>query len=92
MKNKTKNPLYVVKGDDVEAANGIFDLLLKKLNIDGFIESVIDPLMEVLNFLFQMLLEQVDSYPKFKAVHDFIHELTEKIFARIALFKNHSFA
>lgn len=80
MKNKTKNPLYVVKGKDVEEANGILDMIVKKLNLQ--------PLIDLLNFLFKMLLEQVDSYPKLKAVHD----LFTKIAARLALFKDHSFA
>lgn len=80
MKNKTKNPLYVVKGKDVEPADGILDLLVKKLNLQ--------PVIELLDFLFKMLLEQVDSYPKFKAVSEFI----ERIVARILLFKNFSFA
>ena len=78
MKNKIKNPLYVVKGDQVEEASGLLDLVIKKLNLQ--------PFMDLLQQLFKMLLEQVDSYPKLKAIHDFF----ETLVARLALFKSHS--
>lgn len=82
MKNKTKNPLYVVKGDQVEEASGLLDLVIKKLNL----QPLMDLLQPFFQQLFKMLLEQVDSYPKLKAIHDFF----ETLVARLALFKSHS--
>jgi hypothetical protein len=52
---KNKNPLYVVKGQNVEAAQNFFDLLIKKLELE--------PLLNFLTQIFQVLLEQVKSYP-----------------------------
>lgn len=80
MSKKQKNPLYVVKGKDVEEASGLVDLIVKKLNLQPFIDF--------LEYIFKILLSQVDSYPKLKAVHEFV----EKIAARVALFKDFSFA
>ncbi len=77
---KNKNPLYVVKGKDVEEATGLLDMLVKKLNLQ--------PLIDFLKLVFQMLLDQVDTYPKLKAVHDFV----DMVVARFALFRNFSFA
>lgn len=77
---KNKNPLYVVKGKDVEEASGLVDMLVKKLSLQ--------PLIDFLKLVFQMLLDQVDSYPKLKAVHDFMN----MVVARLSLFKNFSFA
>lgn len=77
---KNKNPLYVVKGKDVEEASGLVDMLVKKLNIQ--------PLIDLLKLVFQMILDQVDTYPKLKAAHDFIN----MVVARLSLFKNFSFA
>ncbi|MEX0799145.1 MAG: hypothetical protein WD025_06855 [Bacteriovoracaceae bacterium] len=80
MKEKNKNPLYVVKGKNVEEANGLADMLVKKLSLQ--------PLIDFLKLIFKMLLEQVNSYPKLKALVDF----AEKIVARLKLFQNYSFA
>ena len=54
---KNSNPLYVVSknGVDVEAANSILDLLLKKTGLDQIIP--------VLENIMAILLSQVNSYP-----------------------------
>ncbi len=77
---KNQNPLYVVKGKDVEPAHGIVDLLIKKLNLQ--------PAIEFFEYLFNLLLSQVDSYPKLKAVKEFM----DMVIARVRLFKSFSFA
>lgn len=68
---KKKNPLYVVKGQDVEAAEGLFDLLIKKFNLE--------PLMSLLKNLVEMLLEMVQSYAMFKVVKDFIDHIVKRL-------------
>jgi hypothetical protein len=64
---KNKNPLYVVKGKEVQAASNVFDLVVKKLNLE--------PLIELLLNIFNMLLEQVRSFETFKAVKDYLDEV-----------------
>ena len=68
---KKKNPLYVVKGNDVEAAESILDLLVKKFNLE--------PLVSVLKNLIEMLLEMVQSYAMFKVVKDFVDHLVKRL-------------
>ena len=68
---KSSNPLYVVRnnGVDVEAANSIIDLILKKTGIDQ--------LIPILENIMAILLSQVNSYPMFievKKVFDAIFE------------------
>jgi hypothetical protein len=77
---KKKNPLYVVKGNDVQEANGVFDLLMKKLNLE--------PLLSILKNLFEMLLEMVSSYSMFVVVKEFI----DHVVARLELFQKFSMA
>ncbi len=68
-----KNPLYVVSknGVDVEAASGIWDLLLKKTGFDQVI-----PLLE--NIL-AFILSQVNSYPVFIEIKKMFDAIFEKI-------------
>jgi hypothetical protein len=77
---KKKNPLYVVKGADVEEAHGIVDLLVKKFNLE--------PLLSVLKNLLEMLVEMVSSYSMFVVVKDFIDHIVK----RIELFQKFSMA
>ncbi|MBC76192.1 MAG: hypothetical protein CME64_09270 [Halobacteriovoraceae bacterium] len=77
---KNKNPLYVVKGKDVEQAHGLVDLIIKKLNLQ--------PAIDFFEYLFNLLLSMVDSYPKLKAVREFM----DMVVARVKLFKSFSFA
>jgi hypothetical protein len=68
---KAKNPLYVVRGKDVQEASSLFDLVVKKFN-----------LASVLNFLhqlFNLLLEQVENFAMFKAVKSLIDQIMGRI-------------
>ena len=69
-----------MKGKDVEPATGIVDLIVKKLNLQLA--------LEFFEYLFNLLLSMVDSYPKLKAAMDFM----DMVVARVKLFKNFSFA
>jgi len=77
---KKKNPLYVVKGKDVEEASGAFDMLIKKFNLE--------PLISVLKNLLEMLMEMVTSYAMFSVVKDFVDHIVK----RIELFQNFKMA
>ena len=70
---KSSNPLYVVSnnGVDVEAANGIIDLILKKTGLDQ--------LIPVLENIMSMLLSQVNSYPMFMEVKKIFDAIFEKV-------------
>ena len=72
---KNKNPLYVVSGQEVEEANGLVDFLVKKLKLE--------PAINFLNMIFDLLLSQIDSYPVFIAVKEFI----DLVMKRIELFQ-----
>lgn len=69
---KSSNPLYVVKnnGVDVEAANGLIDLILKKTGIDQ--------LIPILENIMAILLSQVNSYPMFMEVKKVFDAIFEK--------------
>lgn len=71
MNAKNKNPLYVVKGDDVEPAKNFFDMLIKKLNL----EPVFDFFME----FFKSLFEQVNSYAGFVVIKEMFDEFMRKM-------------
>lgn len=77
---KKKNPLYVVKGKDVEEASNAFDMLIKKLNLE--------PLISVLKNILEMLLEMATSYAMFSVVKDFVDHIVK----RIELFQNFKMA
>ncbi len=63
---KNKNPLYVVKGQNVEEAKSFFDMLLKKFDLE--------PVFNFLQQMLTMLLEQVKSYPTFVIVKTMIDQ------------------
>lgn len=67
---KNKNPLYVVKGKTVQEAKGVFDLLVKKMNLE--------PVYKMLVNIIEMLLAQVTSYPTFVAMKTVVDELLAK--------------
>ena len=77
---KNKNPLYVVSGQEVEEANGLVDFLVKKLKLE--------PAINFLNMIFDLLLSQIDSYPVFIAVKEFIDLVMKRIelFQRVSVF------
>ena len=66
---KTKNPLYVVKGKDVQEASSVIDLVIKKFNLE--------PVIKILNNIFQMLLDQVKTFAMYKAVKQYIDDMVE---------------
>lgn len=72
---KNKNPLYVVKGKNVLEAKNIFDLVLKKFNLE--------PMFEVLTNIMKMLLSQVTSYSGFVAVKAWFDDLVSKVFGLV---------
>lgn len=65
-----KNPLYVVKGKTVMEAKGLFDLVLKKFNLE--------PLFEILMNIVKMLLAQVNNYTGLVMVKTLIDEVMAK--------------
>lgn len=71
-KKKSTNPLYVVRknGVDVEEAEGIFDMILKKTGLDKF--------MPIIEGILGMLLAQVQSYAMFMEVKKFMDSIFEK--------------
>ena len=71
---KKQNPLYVVKKDYVEEAQGMIDLMIKKLNLA--------PVVDFLMSLLKMILENIRTYSMFAAVEG----LVEQIFQRLQLF------
>jgi hypothetical protein len=67
---KSKNPLYVVKGKDVQEAADIFDLVVKKLNLG--------PVIEFFESMLRLILENVKSYPTFLGMKNLLDELIFK--------------
>ena len=63
---KNKNPLYLVKGQNVEQAKNLFDMLIKKFDLE--------PVMRILNQILECLLSQVKSYPMFAVVKSMIDQ------------------
>lgn len=68
---KNKNPLYVVKGKTVQEAKGVFDLLIKKMNLE--------PVVQFLMQLMKTMLEEVKTYPMFVMIKTMIDEWMAKI-------------
>lgn len=75
---KTKNPLYVIKGSTVMEARNLFDMVLKKFNLE--------PAYQMLMNILKMLLQQVTSYPSFVAVKNIIDQLVAKVSGVVAKF------
>jgi hypothetical protein len=68
---KNKNPLYVVKGKEVQEASSMLDLFIKKFNLE--------PLVTVLKNIFNLLLEQVENYAMFLVIKNFLDEILQKL-------------
>jgi hypothetical protein len=75
---KHKNPLYVVKGKDVQEAKDIFDLVIKKLNLE--------PVVQFLQNMLKMILDNIKSYPTFLAMKNLLDELVVRYFGLIKKF------
>lgn len=68
---KNKNPLYVVKGKDVQEASSLMDLVIKRFNLE--------PAINILRNIFYLLLEQVENFAWFQAVVKFYNDMVQKI-------------
>ncbi len=77
-KAKSKNPLYVVKGKDVQEASNMLDMIVKKFNLE--------PVMLFVQNILNMILENIKSYPTFVALKNFLDELIVKYFGLIKKF------
>ena len=75
---KNKNPLYVVKGKDVEEAKDIFDLVIKTLNLE--------PVVQFIQNILQMILENIKTYPSFLAMKGLLDELVARYFSLVKKF------
>lgn len=75
---KNKNPLYVVKGKDVQEAKDVFDLVIKKLNLE--------PVVQFIQNMLKLVLENIKSYPTFVAMKNFLDELVVKYFSFVKKF------
>jgi len=70
---KSTNPLYVVRknGVDVEEANGILELILKKTGLDKLIPA--------LETFMHLLLSQVENYAIFIEVKKILDQVFDKV-------------
>jgi hypothetical protein len=68
---KNKNPLYVVKGKEVQEASSVFDLVIKKLNLE--------PAISLMKNIFLLLLEQIENFATYQAIKSFIDEIMTKL-------------
>jgi len=73
-----KNPLYVVKGQNVEEAKNVFDLIVKKLNLT--------PVITVFQNIIQMILENIKDYPTFLAMKKLLDNLIVYYFSFLKKF------
>jgi hypothetical protein len=72
---KNNNPLYVIKGNNVEQAKNYFDLIVKKFNLG--------PAIEIMTNILKLMLSQVTSYQGFVMVKAWFDELVGKIFGAV---------
>jgi hypothetical protein len=75
---KNKNPLYVVKGKEVQEAKDVFDLVIKKLNLE--------PVVQFLQNMLKLILENIKTYPSFVAMKNLLDELIVRYFGLIKKF------
>lgn len=75
---KNKNPLYVVKGKEVQEAKNVVDLLVKKLNLE--------PIIQFIQNMLKMILENIKSYPTFLAMKNLLDELVVRYFGLVKKF------
>lgn len=78
MKAKNKNPLYVVKGKDVEEASNVLDLVLKKFNLE--------PVIQFIQNMLKMILDNIKTYPTFVAMKNLLDELVVRYFSLVEKF------
>jgi len=75
---KHKNPLYVVKGKDVQEVKGMVEFMIKKFNLG--------PVVQILQNIFKMLLANVKDFSTLQVVKSFIDELVVKYFSLVKKF------
>jgi len=75
---KNKNPLYVVKGKDVQEAKDLFDLVIKKLNLE--------PVVQFIQTMLKMILENIKNYPTFISMKNLLDELVVRYFGLVKKF------
>ncbi len=75
---KQKNPLYVVKGKDVQEVKGMVEFMIKKFNLG--------PVVQILQNIFKMLLANVKDFSTLQVVKSFIDELLVKYFSLVKKF------
>lgn len=75
---KNKNPLYVVKGKEVQEAKGIFDLVIKKMSLE--------PVLEFVQNMLKLILENIKTYPTFLAMKNLLDELVVRYISLIQKF------
>jgi hypothetical protein len=70
---KNKNPLYVVKEDSkvVEEAKNIFELFVKRFNLE--------PVIQILKQILDFLLLQIHNYPTLVQIKKIIDEIVGKL-------------
>ncbi len=78
MSAKAKNPLYVVKGKEVQQAAGWFDLLVKKFDLE--------PIVKMLQQLLSMLLAQVQSYHVLTLVKGYVDQIMAQMQMMFGMF------
>lgn len=78
MKTKSKNPLYVVKGKDVEEASNVLDLVIKKLSLE--------PVIQFVQNMLKMILDNIKTYPTFLAMKNLLDELVVRYFSLVEKF------
>lgn len=67
----SKNPLYVVKGKQVEQASNWFDLFVKKFDLE--------PVVAFLQQMLSILLAQINSYPLFLVIKEYVDKFMAQI-------------
>lgn len=72
-KKATTNPLFVVtnNGQDVEEAQSLLDAFVKKLGLE--------PLIEFMNTVVQMIMEQVGGMVALELIRGFLDELIDAL-------------
>ncbi len=78
MKSKIKNPLYAVKGKDVQEARDVLDLVIKKFSLE--------PSIQIIQNLLRFIWDMIKTYPTFLAMKEFLDELVAKYFALLKKF------
>lgn len=68
---KQKNPLYLVKGQTVHPTKSLWEYVVIKFNLR--------PILNILNQIFQFILEQVKDYPSFVTAKNFVDQFINRL-------------